>query len=103
MDHVVNMGKPRDMMQRKTLARVDDVTRRNRVASARESIYEKGYAVNSAPVEHLLKKDSLVPTAVRVLSSLLSGPVSQAMAFCFRTHFQANWLNLDFASMACSL
>jgi hypothetical protein len=59
------MGKRRDMTQRETLARVDDVSRRNRVASAREIIYEKNYAVDSDPVENLLKVDSLVPTAVR--------------------------------------
>jgi hypothetical protein len=92
------------MMQRKTLARVDDVTRRNRVASARESIYKKNYAVDSAAVENLLKKDSLVPTAVHVLSCLLSGRVLHIIyRFCFRTHFQANWHNLGFASTTCSL
>jgi hypothetical protein len=59
------MGKHRDMTQRKTLARVDDLSRRNRVASAREVIYEKNYAVDGKAMEDLLKVDSLVPTAVR--------------------------------------
>jgi hypothetical protein len=54
----------RDMAQRVTLARVDDTGRRNRVAAARETVYEKNYAVNSAAVENLLQEDSLVPTAV---------------------------------------
>ena len=63
MDHVVNMGKPQDMKQHKTLACIDDVTHCNRVTSARESIYEKDYTVDSTPVEHLLKKDSLVPSS----------------------------------------
>jgi len=58
------MGKHRDMAQRETLARVDDLSRRNRVASAREVIYEKNYAVDSKAMEDLLKVDSLVPTAV---------------------------------------
>jgi hypothetical protein len=59
------------MTQRKTLARVDDLSRRNRVASAREVIYEKNYAVDSKPMEDLLKVDSLVPTAVRGRSVVL--------------------------------
>jgi hypothetical protein len=59
------MGMHRDMTQRETLARVDDLSRRNRVASAREIIYEKKYAVDSNAVENILQVDSLVPTAVR--------------------------------------
>jgi hypothetical protein len=65
------MGKHVDMQQRKTLARVDDVNRRNRVAAAREIIYEKKYAVNSAAVENLLREDSLVPTMVRTFFVLV--------------------------------
>jgi len=65
------MGKHRDMTQRETLARVDDLSRRNRVASAREVIYEKNYAVDSKAMEDLLKVDSLVPTAVRDRSVIL--------------------------------
>lgn len=64
MNRVPNMGRPRDMAQRQTLARVDDVDRRHRIASAREIIYEKKFAVNSAAVNRLLQPDSLVPTAV---------------------------------------
>jgi hypothetical protein len=59
------MGMRRDMTQRETLIRVDDLSRRNRVASAREIIYEKKYAVDSTAVENILRVDSLVPTAVR--------------------------------------
>ena len=66
------MGMHRDMTQRETLARVDDLSRRNRVASAREIIYEKKYAVDSNPVENILQVDSLVPTTVRD-RSLLNG------------------------------
>lgn len=65
MDRVPNMGKPRDMAQRKTLARVDDEDRRHRIATARDNIYEKKYSVNSTvAVNALLQRDSLVPTAV---------------------------------------
>jgi hypothetical protein len=52
------------MTQRRTLARVDDVKRRNLVERAREKIYEMGYVVDSTVVEDLLQEDSLVPTAV---------------------------------------
>jgi hypothetical protein len=65
MDRVANMGMRRDMAQRRTLARIDDVKRRNLVETAREKIYEKGYVVDSKVVEGLLYEDSLVPTAVR--------------------------------------
>jgi hypothetical protein len=58
------MGKRRDMSQRDTLARVDDVDRRHRIATARNLIYEKNYAVDSAAIKRLLQKDSLVPSAV---------------------------------------
>ena len=54
----------RDMTQRETLARVDDLSCCNCVTSAREIIYEKKYAVNSKVVENILQIDSLVPTAV---------------------------------------
>jgi hypothetical protein len=73
------MGKHRDMTQRKTLARVDDLNRRNRV-------YEKNYAVDSKAVENILQVDSLVPTAVRDRSLLLDA-YQIAMIFLSRTHF----------------
>jgi len=65
-DRVNNMGKQRDIRQRETLARLDDVDHRHRVSVARDLIYEKNYAVDSAAVKRLLGKDSLVPTAVRI-------------------------------------
>ena len=68
LDRVANMGMPRDMKQRITLARVDDVKRRNRVEAAREAIYVKNYGVDSQPVKNLLQEDSLVPTVVWVSS-----------------------------------
>jgi len=64
------MGMRQDMTQRETLIRVDDLSRRNRVASAREIIYEKKYAVDSTAVENILRVDSLVPTAVHDRSFL---------------------------------
>jgi hypothetical protein len=61
------MGMRRDMAQRGTLARMDNVKHRARIETAREKIYEKGYVVDSRAVEDLLQEDSLVPTAVCAL------------------------------------
>lgn len=61
------MGKVVDMKQRKTLARVDDETRRRKVELARGIIYKKNYAVNSDPVEAFLREQSLVPTVVSTI------------------------------------
>jgi hypothetical protein len=58
------MGMVQDMKQRGTLARVDDAARRAKVASAWDIIYKKNYAVDSAPVERVLKEQSLVPNSV---------------------------------------
>jgi hypothetical protein len=52
------------MKQRETLARVDDHDTRRRINTARDIIYKKNYAVDSDPVESLLKERSLVPTPV---------------------------------------
>ena len=53
-----------DMKQRKTLARVDDETRRHKIDTAREIIYKKNYAVDSKAVQTILREQSLVPTSV---------------------------------------
>ncbi len=58
------MGMTQDMKERKTLARVDDDSRRRKVEIAREIIYEKNYAVDNNNVEAILSPESLVPTAV---------------------------------------
>jgi hypothetical protein len=58
------MGKPLDMKQRRTLARVDDDARKRKVDIVRELIYQKNYVVNSKAVEFFLKDQSLVPTIV---------------------------------------
>jgi hypothetical protein len=64
------MGMRRDMMQRTSLARVDDVDRRSFIKDALEKIYVKDYAVDSKVVlgEHL-QEQSLVPIAVGCLLS----------------------------------
>jgi hypothetical protein len=46
------------------LARVDDNCRRAKITNALRIIYEKNYAVDSDPVERILKEESLVPTSV---------------------------------------
>jgi hypothetical protein len=61
---VHNLGMDRDMSQRKTMARVDDHQRRHKILSARRFIYDLNHAVNSAAVEALLRKESLVPNIV---------------------------------------
>lgn len=58
------MGKVRDMQQRKTLARVDNESRRCKIESARDIIFNKNYIVNSNAVEAILKAESLVPNTV---------------------------------------
>jgi hypothetical protein len=59
-----NLGMTQDMKQRGTLVRIDDESRRSKVDTAREIIYEKNYAVNSRAVDDLLMEQSLVPTLV---------------------------------------
>jgi hypothetical protein len=51
-------------MQHVTLARTDDIKRRNHIEAARKIIYVKNYMINSKAVERLLQEDSLVPTVV---------------------------------------
>jgi hypothetical protein len=53
-----------DMRQRKTLVRVDNSQRRSNVANARRLIYDGQHLVDGVAVENLLKKESLVSTAV---------------------------------------
>jgi len=65
LSRVHNLGMPRDMMQRVTMARVDDSQRRSKICAARRIIYELNLQVNSAAVENLLQAVSLVPTVVR--------------------------------------
>ena len=48
--------------------RVDDNQRQSKITSARNLIYEKNYAVDSAAIQRLLKEKSLVPTVVGIYS-----------------------------------
>jgi hypothetical protein len=66
MVRVPNMGMRRDLAQRVSLARVDDVHRRVRLHAAREAIYENNHPVDGAAVKKLLNDVSLVPNAVCV-------------------------------------
>ena len=67
MVRVPNMGMSRDLAQRVSLARVDDVDRRYRVQAARRAIYESNHPVNGAAIKRLLDQDSLVPSTVSCL------------------------------------
>jgi hypothetical protein len=58
------MGKVQDMKLRKTLIRVDDETRRGKVAAARDFIYNRNFTVDSKAVETILRPQSLVPNIV---------------------------------------
>lgn len=66
---VHNVGSTVDMMQRHSMARIDDQERRSLVSAARVHIYEGNLQVNSAVVEKLLQPKSLVPTEVSLLES----------------------------------
>ena len=65
---VPNMGMSRDLAQRVSLARVDDVDRCARIQAARTAIYENNHPVNGAAIKRLLNQDSLVPSMVSALS-----------------------------------
>jgi len=65
------MGMARDMIQRETMARVDDIHRRTSVNAAQRVIYEKNFQVNSTGVENMLQDMSLVPTAASYIHSLI--------------------------------
>jgi len=56
MDHVPNIGMPRDMLQHVSLVHVNDVKRRIRVKAACEAIYEHNHRVGGVAVEKLLKE-----------------------------------------------
>ena len=65
MDRVSKMGTPRDMLQRVSLARIDDVKQRIRAKAAHDAIYKHNHGVGDAAVEKLLKEDSLNTHLVR--------------------------------------
>ena len=98
MDRVPNMGMRRDLSQRASLARVDDVNRRSRLDTARKAIYEKNNTVDGAVVENLLKNDSLVPAAVSVFLSR-----RHFMHTCSRTHSPISYRRLGLTCFPCWL
>lgn len=64
LKEVEKLGTVQDMKQRKTLARLDDTIKQDKISRARDLIYKHNLAVDTADVEKLLNKESLVPTNV---------------------------------------
>lgn len=58
------MGMIMDMRRRKTKARHDDESYREKIRKARALIYDDKLAVNGKRIDNLLKDQSLVPTKV---------------------------------------
>ena len=67
------------MRQWRVLACVDTKERRDKVAAARQLIYQQHYVIDTPQVEALLKPESLLPTKVLVFSLTL-------MAFVLNSH-----------------
>jgi hypothetical protein len=61
-------GTKQDRNKREALVRVDNLSRRAKVESARQLIYEQNWAVDSKPIQRLLQPESLVPTEVSRIS-----------------------------------
>ena len=59
------LGSKLDQLQRRTLAREDDLQHRVHIEMSRDMIYQQNRAVDSVFVERVLKSESLVPTAVK--------------------------------------
>jgi hypothetical protein len=60
------MGTTTDLQNRITLQRVDDDSRREKIAEARKLVYEKGASIKGPTVGRKLGQESMVPTTVRV-------------------------------------
>ena len=58
------MGMLRDMKNRLSKAQIDSALIHNKIEAARRLIFEKGHAVRSAAVSHLLDSTSLMPIRV---------------------------------------
>ena len=58
------MGMLRDMKNRLSKAQIDSALIHNKIEAARRLIFEKGHAVHSAAVSHLLDSTSLMPIRV---------------------------------------
>jgi hypothetical protein len=63
-DRMHLIGTKQDQKQRLALGRVDSPSYRAKISNARQLIYENNFAVDSAPVQRILKPESLVPTEV---------------------------------------
>lgn len=72
-DQIPLVATETDMLRRQSFMRKDTPERQEKVAAAREFIYEGQYVVDAAQVERLLKDESLVPTEVRAASVLHPG------------------------------
>jgi hypothetical protein len=85
------MGMRRDMAQRRTLARIDDVKHVFVLRRRTRKIYEKGYVVDSRAVEDLLQEDSLVPTAVCAFSTLMINFNAHPLSECIFKQASTIW------------
>jgi hypothetical protein len=94
LNRVHNLGMIRDMNQRKTLARVDDIHRQSKITAARRVIYEKHYQVDSAAVENLLREESWVPNAVCIYKYFYCVNSSQALQNAFSDRLSPLGFNL---------
>ena|ERR1700722_19656742 len=84
------IGMKGDRKARIALTRIDDDKRRGLVSAAQKAIYQGNFDVDSAPVERLLKPQSLVPTTVR--NSLLSEYTFSSSSFFTECVFQSTLL-----------
>jgi hypothetical protein len=66
------VGAVSDRQARQELRRTDDARRREAVSIAREAIYQRNFAVDSAYVERQLKNESLVPSFVSFMVYMLA-------------------------------
>ncbi|KAF7966593.1 hypothetical protein HWV62_37801 [Athelia sp. TMB] len=69
-DYPEKLGTLKDMKERKSLIRADNQMQRQKVADARNHIYNKNLVVDSEAVEKILKEESLVPTENAFLKRL---------------------------------
>lgn len=62
------LGMARDMLQRVTLACINNADRQGKVFAARRLIYKKNFLVTSSAIEAPLQDESWVPTSVSLIS-----------------------------------
>ena len=98
LSRIQNLGTVLDRKQRNDLARVDDETRRDKIRTAREIIYQKHYAVDSEHVDAVLKAESLVPTVVSSVTNMVCGG---GLTLCCRMPFQKGFPHWVFTFFQC--